>query len=127
MIELAKLISDRKETTFVPTIGDKVRQRIKELIKTSVEREEKMKILDQLRYKKDELWKKWEYLNKEDEEKYTELESEYEYGKMVYLSYHFMTKQDMENLDLEITNFILESTYDRRDEFEKKSCRTIKI
>jgi len=41
MIELAKLISDRKETTFVPTIGDKVRQRIKELIKTSVEREEK--------------------------------------------------------------------------------------
>jgi len=70
--------------------------------------------------------KKWEYLNKEDEEKYTELESEYEYGKMVYLSYHFMTKQDMENLDLEITNFILESTYDRRDEFEKKVAEPLK-
>jgi len=127
MIELAEITSSRKETQYVTPIGDRVRQRIQEILTVSKERKKKDKELSELHKKKIKLWEKWETLSLEQDDRYNVLFYEKEMEKIKYPDYYFMTKDELEKLDLKIISFIIESIYDRRDIFEKKSCKSLNV
>eukprot|EP01129_Flabellula_baltica_P013316 TRINITY_DN6152_c0_g1_i1.p1 TRINITY_DN6152_c0_g1~~TRINITY_DN6152_c0_g1_i1.p1 ORF type:complete len:1480 (+),score=461.28 TRINITY_DN6152_c0_g1_i1:13-4452(+) len=121
MLELARIFSETKETEFIPIVGEKLREALKRIASTKEEKEEKKANFERYKEMREEAWNKWETLDPEVEQEYYKITFDFLIEKQTTPSYATLSKQKLEDLDLNILKFMLDSIYDRRDNFLKSN------
>jgi len=120
LYKIMKKLREHKEGDLVLRLMDCAHAMIPPMKTQAIERMHTSQLLDMLRKEREHLKSAWKFLPDEAEEKWKHLTFESKMRSIITPYYQKKTRQELNNLDLDLFRIGIASIFDTMDAFDKK-------